>query len=100
MGWYQGESPDSIWLLASPTRRQPDVIYGAVMVCPECARLLADYRRLDQAYGVAFDAMLAASKVPASDFIKVRIVADEARIESELAWLDLEHHQRIHYEAT
>ena len=43
-------------------------------------------------------AMLAASKVPASDFIKVRIVADEARIESELAWLDLEHHQRIHYE--
>jgi hypothetical protein len=33
--------------------------------------------------------MLAASKVPASDFIKVRIVADEARIESELAWLDL-----------
>jgi hypothetical protein len=44
--------------------------------------------------------MLAASKVPASDFIKVRIVADEARIESELAWLDLEHHQRIHYEAT
>jgi len=69
------------------------------MKCPECSRLAADYRRLNQAYTVAFDAMLAASKVPASDFIKVRIAADDARIDSELARVELEQHKQIHAKA-
>jgi hypothetical protein len=65
------------------------------MSCAECSRLIADYDRLHLAYKAAFDFMIASSKMPGSDFSKLRIAADDARNHSEVARVDLEQHQRI-----
>jgi hypothetical protein len=69
------------------------------MRCLECSRLTAEYDRLHLAYKTAFNAMIAGGTVPDSDFPKLRLSADEARLESELARLELERHQQIHYKA-
>jgi hypothetical protein len=58
---------------------------------------LAEQERLDLAYTSAFDAMIVGSStIPGTEFIKLRIATDKARMGSEVARLELERHRLIH----
>ena len=66
------------------------------MECPECNRL-TEYQRLQQEYASAvnlFKASMAASEV--RDHMELRAAADEARIDAEIARLELEKHKGVH----
>lgn len=70
------------------------------MDCHECNRLLVEYERLENLYVVAVNALNARSETArASEYIKLRAAADEARMDAELARLELEQHQQIHRKA-
>jgi hypothetical protein len=62
----------------------------------ECARLEVQYKQLNQAYILAFGAMLTATALSSSDFSQVQTATNEARINSEMAKLELDKHRYTH----
>lgn len=70
------------------------------MGCMECARLLVEYEVLDGQYASAVNSLAARRETAsAPEFTKLRVAADEARLDAELARLELERHQRVHRKA-
>jgi hypothetical protein len=55
------------------------------MNCRECARLHAEYERLESEYAHA-----------AAEFVRLKAAADQARIRCEAVLQELERHQLIH----
>jgi hypothetical protein len=68
------------------------------MDCPECARLLAEYERLESLKTDAIHALYA-GPLPAGEFAARKIAADQARLDAEVARLGLEQHQQNHVKA-
>ena len=63
-------------------------------------RFAAEYQRVQQHYASAvnlLNASISGSEV--REYMKLRAAADEARIDAEVARLELEKHQRIHRKA-
>lgn len=52
-----------------------------------------------RAYIIAFDAMVSSCTGPVAEFIKLRLAADKARVDSEAAQLELKKHKRSHARA-
>jgi len=70
------------------------------MRCSECDRMLAEYERLEGDYATAIQTLGARRDTAiASEYIRLRTAADEARIDCEVARLELERHKRIHAKA-
>jgi hypothetical protein len=70
------------------------------MECGECNRLRLEYERLERAYASAIDTLTTRSAIaPVAEYIRLRTFADEARLDSEVARLELEQHKRIHAKA-
>jgi hypothetical protein len=70
------------------------------MYCVECDRLRGEYERLLSAYITGVNVLSGRSgAIPACEYMRLRADADEARIDSELAHLELERHKRIHAKA-
>ena len=67
------------------------------MKCTECTRLLAEFERLERAYAAAIDALtfMRETAVP-SEYPRLRRLASEARLNAEMARLELIKHQWIH----
>src|ERR1700733_3386735 len=65
--------------------------------CPQCTRLTADLDRLERAYAAALGVLTARAHIArGNEYNALRIAADEARIDSEVARLELEQHKRKH----
>jgi hypothetical protein len=60
------------------------------------ARLEVQYKQLNQAYILAFGAMLTATALSSSDFSQVQTATNEARINSEMAKWELDKHRYTH----
>jgi len=70
------------------------------MRCLECDRLLAEYEKLETDYATTVQTLGARRDIAsASEYIRLRTAADEARIDCEVARLELEQHKRIHAKA-
>jgi hypothetical protein len=70
------------------------------MECGQCDRLRLEYERLERAYAAAIDTLTTRSDTaPAAEYIRLRTFADDARLDSEVARLELEKHKRIHSRA-
>jgi hypothetical protein len=68
--------------------------------CSECDRLLVEYERLEGDYATSIQTLGARRDTAiASEYIRLRTAADEARIDCEVARLALEQHKRIHTKA-
>lgn len=76
----------------------PALIYSeGAMDCAECDRLLAEYERLEQAYATAVNVLNSSAETAnVSEYMRLRAAADEARLDSEVARLQLEQHKRVH----
>jgi hypothetical protein len=67
------------------------------MDCPECAHLIGECERLNDAYMVAFDAMIEHSGTThRADFTRLKIATDDAWFDWERARLKLREHKRRH----
>jgi len=65
--------------------------------CAECLRLAAEYESLSAVHSSAMECLLATQASEDSDVYRtVRILADETRIDRELARLDISKHQDAH----
>jgi hypothetical protein len=65
------------------------------MECPECKRLTAEFERLERASATAIGMLRASAHTArANEYSRLRIAADEARVDSEVARLELEQHKR------
>jgi hypothetical protein len=72
-------------------------VHNLENTCPECTRLLVKLEWLERLYTVAFDTMVERSgSTLGAEFIKLRMAADEARLDSEAAYLELQQHKRKH----
>ena len=70
------------------------------MRCPECDRLLAAYERLEGDYATAIQTLGSRRDTAAApEYIRLRTAADEARIDCEVARLEMEQHKRVHSKA-
>jgi hypothetical protein len=70
------------------------------MNCVECDRLRAEYERLLLAYASAVNLLSSRSGTAAAfEYMRLRAGADEARIDSEIARLELERHRQFDAEA-
>jgi hypothetical protein len=68
--------------------------------CGQCDRLRSEYERLERAYAFAINNLAARSgTAPLTEYTRLRVIADEARIDSEVARLELEKDKRIHFKA-
>ncbi len=73
----------------SPEQPAPD--------CAECARLMAEYRRLRSVYATAVELLFATGyQVTDAEHEELKAAAAEARLESETAGLELENHKLMH----
>jgi hypothetical protein len=67
------------------------------MDCSECIRLTAGFDRLERAYAAKVGILTAsAHTAQANEYTTLKVAADEARIDSEVARLELEQHKRKH----
>ena len=70
------------------------------MPCQECDRLLTNFERLEGDYATAVQTLSARrDKAVASECIRLRSIAAGARIDCEVARLELEQHRRVHAKA-
>ncbi len=70
------------------------------MGCGECDRLRAEHERVERAYASAIEVLAARSGISAAvEYTRLRAIADKARIDLEVARLELERHKRIHSKA-
>jgi len=63
--------------------------------CVECRRLIEECTRREREYVKAV-AALTAEETQAADFMSFRVIAEEARVDTEFARLELQHHLRRH----
>ena len=67
------------------------------MDCSECYRLAAEFERLARAYATAIGVLTASAHTARADeYAGLRVSADEARIDSGVARLELEQHWQKH----
>ena len=67
------------------------------MICPECARLTEEYERLERACSTAIQALTTrGSTGSASEYIALNAAADQARVDSRTALLELQKHWGVH----
>jgi hypothetical protein len=67
------------------------------MPCAKCSLLLAEYARRYGTYRAAFNALAErVEAAPIAEYNVLRIARDDARIDSELARVELERHQQEH----
>jgi hypothetical protein len=69
------------------------------MLCEECVRLRAESQRLNRAYLAAVESADEAYGVSAESFARLRAALNGAWLEADLAWRELERHQRGHQKA-
>jgi hypothetical protein len=68
--------------------------------CPECDRLISEHGLLKQIYMTALQARIECrADTPASEYIKLRIAAEEAWLDAESARLAVEQYRRGHVNA-
>ena len=67
--------------------------------CPECLWLAGDYERLTALHVRATESLLSANEPEGSEIYKsIRLLADEAKLECEIARMELHQHQMAHFE--
>jgi len=65
--------------------------------CTECICLQKEFDRRERAYAHAYGVLTSVSETArAHEYSRLRGIADEARIDSEVARLELEQHQKSH----
>ena len=64
--------------------------------CSECGRLVAEYARRERAYLQAAGTLKKLETSAVVPFMASRLLADEARLDAELAKRELERHMREH----
>lgn len=70
------------------------------MTCSHCDRLQREFDRAERVYARAYGVFTSSALTPrASEYNRLKAIADEARIDSEVARLELEQHTRIHARA-
>jgi hypothetical protein len=70
------------------------------MACPECKRLREIYEARRRVYNAARSVMIEASTAGSvSTFSSFKVLADDTRIDSELARLEMARHERHHAQA-
>jgi hypothetical protein len=69
----------------------------SLMDCVYCDQFRSEHERLEQIYANAVNALSARpKKAPLTEYRRLRIAADDARIDAEVARLECEKHQRMH----
>lgn len=64
------------------------------MDCPECARLIAEHKRLKRSYAAAVEVLFATGYLVAdAEHKKLRNSIEEARVQSEIAGRELDEHR-------
>jgi hypothetical protein len=64
------------------------------MDCPECARLMAEHQRLKRLYARAVDLLFATGyQATDAEHRKMKNSIDEARVQSDIARLELDKHR-------
>ena len=67
------------------------------MKCAECTRRLAEFERLERAYADAINTLTVRSETALpSEYTRLRRLANEARLNAEMARLDLIKHKWLH----
>lgn len=67
------------------------------LACAECDHLRGKFDRLERRYAHAYGVLTSfADTARASEYNRLKATADEARIDSEIARLELEQHRRVH----
>jgi len=71
------------------------------MACSECSRLRAERDRLEKVHAAAIQALCGgvgagAGPLPGSEYVRLKIAADDARLDLEVARLEFEQHERSH----
>lgn len=66
------------------------------MKCAECTRCLAEFERLERAYAAAIGSLTAGRETAPSEYPRLRRLASEARLDSEIARLKLIKHKWLH----
>jgi predicted GNAT superfamily acetyltransferase len=86
-----------------PAARRPSTSESEVLLrsfpwsVPECTRLTTEYERLKRAYGAAVDRLFATGyQATDAEYRKLRTFVEDARIDLEVARLELERHMRTH----
>jgi hypothetical protein len=70
------------------------------MICPNCVQLAAEFERRKLDYASAVADLANGEESPfTTTFVLLRATADGARIDLDLARLEIEGHKRIHTEA-
>ena len=70
------------------------------MKCTQCERLRADHKRLEQTYRLAsLNMSAAATNTDQGQFMLLKTLADEARIDLELAESEMMQHRDRHGQA-
>jgi hypothetical protein len=70
------------------------------MKCAECARHLAEFERLERAYAAAIYALISIRETTTrSEYPRLRRLDNEARLDAEMARLELIKHKWIHSKA-
>jgi hypothetical protein len=81
----------------SPFRGQGETRDKTCGACVICALLAEEYAELQQSHTAALDLLRdLAETSPASLYKKLRAATEEARIDCQIARLELERHQPIH----
>jgi len=65
--------------------------------CAECNRLMAECERRDREYKEALAALKSLEASPAPVFMSSRLMADEAKLDAELARRKLDRHRKQHH---
>lgn len=72
----------------------------SVTRCPTCDRLTAEFEHLEWLYGRAILVLASLRETAdADEYMKLRKLTNEARLDSETARRELEKHRRIHASA-
>jgi hypothetical protein len=67
------------------------------MNCVYCNQFRSEHERLEQVYATAVNALNARDKkAPLAEYHRLRIAADDARIDAEVSRLECEKHNRMH----
>ena len=70
------------------------------MECSECDRMMVECEMVGHSYTTAMKALIAGRQTASSsEFIRLSTANDEARIDYEVAVLELEQHKRTHAKA-
>ena len=69
------------------------------MACPECARLVAERKRLEDVLETALQALQAGiGTLSRPDYARMKVIVHQAQLDSEVARLRIVQHERSHTE--